>query len=72
VIRIYVAMEDTLADYANAYERVRTEQSEIKFPQTIPEIRSGLAPMFGVIEGYHRLEKMRLDVWIISAASFIV
>jgi len=64
-------MDQTLADYASSYRRVREEQPDVAYPQSVPGLFSGLAPMQDAIKGYRRLEDIGFDVWILSAPSYM-
>ncbi|MAZ88684.1 MAG: hypothetical protein CL693_13680 [Cellvibrionaceae bacterium] len=69
--RVYVDMDQTLADYASAYRHAKEVHPDIPYPQSLPRLFEGLAPITGAIDGYRTLEEMGFDVWVLSAPSYM-
>lgn len=67
-IRIYVDMDNVLCDYQKAYDEVKANDPEIKYPQSTYGFFLNLEPLPYATMGYHTLSK-HYDVWILTSPS---
>jgi len=69
---IYIDMDDTLCDYASAYQRIKKTETSVEYPQSLKGFYLGLEPLSDAIETYHWLaEQNRLSVYILTAPSIM-
>ena len=67
---VYIDMDDTLLEFAQAYSVAREARPYIPFPQSIPGFFSGLEPKPLAVEIFNRLfDDPKLDVYILTAPS---
>lgn len=67
---IYIDMDDTLCDYANAHQLSLKLYPEIQFPQSQPGFFHDLLPITGGIEAMEQLlASQRYDPFILTAPS---
>lgn len=67
---IYIDMDDTLCDYANAHQLALKLYPEIQFPQSQPGFFHDLLPITGGIEAMEQLlASQRYDPFILTAPS---
>ncbi|WP_372759657.1 hypothetical protein [Litorivivens sp.] len=67
---VYIDMDGVLCDYASAAREAIESRPDITYPQSIPGIFEGLAPIEGAIEAYHWFQNHpQLKVYILTAPS---
>jgi len=65
---LYIDMDDVLCDYAIAYQSIKDQQPEVKFPQSVPGFFENLKPMDNAVTSFIDLTH-RYDVHKLSAPS---
>ncbi len=65
---IYIDMDDTICQLVSSYKKVRKENPEEQFPQSLPGFFENLEPMPGAIEAVNQLRSWA-EVYILTAPS---
>jgi len=68
-MRIYVDMDDTIADFASAYKKAIAANPDIKYPQSQHGFFRDLEPIYCAPQMAQALAHLGHDVWILTRPS---
>lgn len=65
---LYVDMDDVLCDYSGAFQKIKDQQPEVDFPQSVTGFFEHLEPLDDAINSFLELAE-KMNVYILSAPS---
>ena len=70
--RIFIAMDDTLCDFAGHYRAVQAQRPDLAYPQSLTGFFIELSPLPGAVEAFQHLRLLpKAEIFIVTAPSVL-